>query len=384
MDGIRGELEAVPSRRERLVTWASATTLGARRSRNWQLPLLCRGTKGRPVFESDPHEWEFNAGDRQDYGGRFFKLPSLWVETGALRASWALSRGYGAAISMLPVLALETFPGKEKDAAGLDGAKGLPTANASEWTPFSYLSIRRIARLSGIDENTVLNSGFPQIEKLGWGQSFAVRCRKSANGQRRYFRLSTGAFAQKSAGFVAIHGSLPYGGIWPLLPPAAKQLYIAIGALDPVYDEEAFRESLDNDELADERIAELREREPTSIGELQRVSGLSHSTIHEAIKVLTHGLFAAKDTRRTLSLVNRGERKHHHQPTWYSREERIWKDGWGWNPDHLNRRSIAALRREQWPVLQERHREQLRKRVQKKRRAETGRKKARKKESLSW
>jgi hypothetical protein len=77
----------------------------------------------------DPKRWLFNDDDRQKYQESFWRCPVRLVADGTWAKLWRTPgtiRGGGAVTSVLPVLALHTWPEKEGATAG--------------WTGPSYLS----------------------------------------------------------------------------------------------------------------------------------------------------------------------------------------------------------------------------------------------------
>jgi hypothetical protein len=114
-----------------------------------------------------------------------------------------------------------------------------------------------------------------------------------------YYRLSTRLYPQADEPYAVVPGNVIYGGTWALLPSAAcRHLYLTIAGLDPIGDEEAYLDAIeealdgnwdrraddDDGEIADPeaRAAVIREktlaahrtRHPLSMRDLVEFSGL--------------------------------------------------------------------------------------------------------------
>jgi hypothetical protein len=272
----------------------------------------------------------------------------LWRTPGTIR-------GGGAVTSVLPVLALHTWPEKDGATAG--------------WTGWTYLSWRRIARLAGMDKDTVTTA----ITRLRADRLLEIDKRPRAKyegGYKTYYRLATALYPQGDERYAQIPGSLFYGGAWFMLPsPACRHLYVVIACLDPIADERAYLERIaektaggwgifadDEDEAIedDEKrevvikakiLAKRRTSEPQSLSDLGRHSGLQRSTVVKALQVLTTPIFGGRE----IPLILKGEAAPR-TPTWYAPDRRAWD--WYWKSDCLNSPADAERERGRlWPFL---------------------------------
>jgi hypothetical protein len=303
---------------------------------------------------ADPKRWLFNDADREKYRERFWRCPVRLVKEGLWAQLWrtpGTTRGGGAVTSVLPVLALHTWPEKEGAVSG--------------WTGPSYLSRRRIARLAGVNKETVAAA----IHRLVSEELITVtRCprAKYEGGYEIHYRLHTSLYPKGDEPYAQLPGTLFYGGIWYMLPSAAApHLYVVITCLDPIRNEEAYLEALketgsgDLDWLGDEEdneikddkereaaieakvLAKRRSSEPVSISELVRFSGLQRSTVVEALRVLTTPIYGGKPP--SIPLILKGEAPPR-TPTWYAPNRRA-RD-WYWKADFLNSPIDVSVRRD--------------------------------------
>ena len=71
-----------------------------------------------------PTVWAFNEADRQEYADRFWRFPTRLVTAGLVAKLWrepGTTRGGGTVSSLLPVLALHTWPDQSGAETGVDG-----------------------------------------------------------------------------------------------------------------------------------------------------------------------------------------------------------------------------------------------------------------------
>ena len=307
-------------------------------------------------FARPPTDWRFSDPERDKYSKRHWQCPvrlivnadgspgvwaSLWRDTGTLR-------GGGGIASVLPVLALHTWPGKT---LGAD-----PGERA--WTAWTYLSFRRIGRLAGTGKHTVgqvLRSlearGLLQLRRTpppeGWG-----------GPGRLEYRLSVSLYRQGDAEYVTLPGMLFYGGHWNLLPlPSARQLYVTLACVQPVRDEDAWvtarglePRSLD----AAVAVQEALEAHPLSLAKLATLSGMRRSTVEEALSVLLTPQFQPKPKEgepapEKLGYIASGPADHGMR--WFCVESEPQR--WFWDAEFLNKPAVAvdADRRRLWPQL---------------------------------
>ena len=308
----------------------------------------------------DPKRWLFNDADREKYRDRYWRCPVRLVKDGLWAALWRMPgtiRGGGAVTSVLPVLALHTWPEKE-------GA-------IAQWTGPSYLSQRRIARLAGVNKETVATA----IDRLVSMKVMKVEKRPRGQyegGYETHYRLHIALYPKGDEPYAQLPASLFYGGTWFMLPSAAgRHLYVVIACLDPVRNEDAYLNPLkdvgdgnldgfgdeeDNDIEDDEERqatiaaklrAKRRSSEPQSISDLVRFAGLQRSTVVEVLRVLTTPIFGSREINGvkypSIPLVRKGEAPPR-TPTWYAPDRRAWR--WHWKADVLN--SPADVEKERW------------------------------------
>lgn len=331
--------------------------------------------------KAKPQEWQFNDEDRRRYDGKFWKAPRRLVEEGLLSSLWrreGTSRGGGGATSLLPVLAVHTWPGK-KD---MDGAPAAAD-DSGRWTGWTSLSSRRTAKLAGIARDTA-TSAFRQLESAGLLQRKRVPRDPSIGGFRSYFRLAASLYPSEREPYASVPASLFYSGSWAILPTsAARHLFLVISLLDQVGDEASYLAKIRADDPAEhgpwwdyddvsrewwdrygyEEIDQLlalkflgeNARRPLSLSALQHASGLPRPTVVEALRVLTTPVFGdcAKDGTDyhypPIAMVAKGDAADR-VATWYAPDRRALR--WRWTPEFLNDRGgLSALRRKYWPWL---------------------------------
>jgi hypothetical protein len=338
----------------------------------------------------DPACWVFNEADRKRYNTRYWRCPVRLVQDGLWRDLWRANdlpyRG-GAPTSVLPVLALHTWPDHP---AAADG-----------WTAWTYLSRRRVAALAGVNKDTATRA----YRRLVSAKLMEVQRRPRApyeGGCKIYYRLAASLYPRGDELYAEIRGNLFYGGTWCLLPsPAYRHLYTVLACLDPIGDEEAYWAQIAEvaeaswDRLADEEdfefaqtkwghlideqdfevfeleddeeretairaaiLAARRARAPVSIRDLERYSGLQRSTVVEALHGLQVPLFGNRvdqktgDTYPPIALIIKG-RALPNRPTWFTPDRRAW--GWFWPSEFLNTpEQVDAARQRYWPHLAQR------------------------------
>jgi hypothetical protein len=151
---------------------------------------------------------------------------------------------------------------------------------------------------------------------------------KHEGGYKVFYRLSATLYARKGERKASLPAGLLYGGTWSMLPTAAaRHLYLSIACLDPIDDEEAYLQKIAGIDLesadAQTALEEQRARHPLSYRDLERISGLSHSTAVEAVRVLTSAIFGGYNEIETgewvppLALVDKRSRSER-EPAWYA------------------------------------------------------------------
>jgi hypothetical protein len=315
----------------------------------------------------DPKRWLFNEDDRMKYKDRYWRCPVRLVKNETWAKLWRTPgtiRGGGAITSVLPVLALHTWPEKE-------GA-------IATWTGPTYLSQRRIARLAGVNKETVAAA----IKQLVSYKLMDVKKRPRAKREGGYkidYRLNIALYPKGDEPYAQLPAAFFYGGTWFMLPSAAsRHMYVVIVCLDPIRNEDAYLDKLkeaghgDLDWLVDEEgyeieddqereavieakvLAKRRSSEPQSISDLVRFSGLQRSTVVEALRVLTTPIFVGREINGVkyppISLVLKGEAPPR-TPTWYAPNRRARDWYWHWPPGFLNSADVSEVRDLLWPFF---------------------------------
>jgi hypothetical protein len=283
-----------------------------------------------------PSIWEFNEVDRQAYARWYWRFPTRLVTAGLLAELWrepGTRRGRGVVTSLLPVLALHTWPGQSGAETG--------------WTGLTYVSRRRLATLAGINKDSVTAASH-RLRELNLMTLERRPRERHEGGYKLYYRLSTRLYPQADEPYAVVPGNLVYGGTWAMLPNAAfRHLYLTIAGLDPIGDEEAYlariAEDIDHDwdrraddddrAVADPAaraaairakiLAAQRTRNPLSIRDLVEASGLQPSTAVAALRALLVPIFGNRVDERTgrryppIALLKQGE-VHPGRATWYA------------------------------------------------------------------
>lgn len=347
----------------------------------------------RQARRPDPKEYRFNDEDRERYQKRVWQAPRSIARTerdgdeapGLWARLWRADgtvRGGGAVTSLLPVLAVHTWPGKRN----MDGANAGTEAEAG-WTAWTYLpGRRRLARLSGINKDTV-KPAVARLKALGLMQTRSVAKDRHKGGVQTFYRLSAVLYARGDEKYARFPANLFYGGTWAVLPTnAARHLYTVLACVDPIGDEDSYLAKIDADhndrgawwDLYDEdpqryepyfskeykegtAEALLRRdflgtkaRRRRSLTELQRLSGLTRGTLVEALRILTgkmHGGFTDPRDGKVhppVPLIAKGAADPR-EPTWHGPDQRALT--WYFYPEFLNDRTkLQQLRRERWPL----------------------------------
>jgi hypothetical protein len=298
-----------------------------------------------------PVEWHFSDEAWNAHRSSFWACPTSVVRLGMWATLWryeGTKRGGGTMSSILPVLALGTFPGK-RAFAEFD----LP-ANEPLWTPWQYLSYRRIARLSGIHQESI-GRALETLVESGVLQRHAVRPRFSGGPKRWFYRLTVALYATGRGTFFRFPAAMVYGGMWAYLPTrGARHLFVAIAGLDAVLDEDAYRARIEEDGEIDaedeDPVIRQRSRHPMSLGRLSTATGMTRNAVDESLRLLQTPLVASTGLGAPdLSLISSGPA----QPgtsRWFSPNMAI--AGLRWPPALLNDR--AALGRDRlarYPML---------------------------------
>jgi hypothetical protein len=301
-------------------------------------------------YANAPQVWLFNDQDREKYSGMWWSCPTRLVTDGSWAKVWReeeTRRGGGTISSVLPVLCLHTWPGKTQ------GADNSGEDAASIWTAWTHLSYRRIARLSGVNTETV-GKVFRRLAGLEWLQQRRVPPPAHYGGPlRKEYRLRRSLYSDGDGKpFIQVFGNLFYGGAWYMLPtPASRQLYVTIACLDPVLNDEAMRRHLsaDNHPDTETAITEIRMRKPLSLSALVQASGMQRSTVEAALAVLTTPLYDVGKGKANIPLVGYGPADRTGMK-WYAPDRRA--PLWFWHAEVLNDRNrVEQERRVRWPII---------------------------------
>jgi len=231
-------------------------------------------------------EFEANA-------GRFWSCPVALSKEGVLKrllGPTGSRRSRGLAASVLPVVALMTWPGK--------GNAGDMVAFDSEWTPPVQVSARYAARLAGIDKDSV-RPAIAQLEHLGLARARLVLPDNGGSERPRLaVQLSATLFhvpGDPEERFVKFPAELIYGGAWSLIStPAIRHLFLVLMCEQRILDVEGFAAALIRDGYESGRIqteiTASRRKNALPIRQLSRRSGLSPSTVQVGISALTKPL----------------------------------------------------------------------------------------------
>jgi hypothetical protein len=291
----------------------------------------------------DVHRYRFSDADRQRFEGVFWRLPRRLVTDGTWARLWRERGGGGTVSAILPVLAMH---------ARFDGD--------ARWTDWACLSARRIAALSSTTKDAP-GMIFAVLERLGFAVTRPRRRERYEGGHKREFRLSSALFPQRDELFVQVPGGLFYGGFWSLLPThASRHLLLTLAALDPVRDEKAYSEYLQEvgavqdgfgGDDADAEVLGRRRSSPLSVSDIEEASGLSRTAVFESLSVLL-----APVTQGGVELGRIIERvgddpgtPRSGRPFSYAFRSSV-LDRLQFNPDGLNSRdAVRAFRSINWP-----------------------------------
>ena len=358
----------------------------------------------------DPKRYEFTEKAREDYANTFWRMP-LHICHNHENTLVRLWTANPSTTSLLPVLAMDAFPGRKIDDLERDlGAIGkafppsdLPsvcgpgsheyttTDAAPCWTKWVCSSIRRMAALSGLSKDSVITA-LRAMERLELVQTYKGPRGAYGGGKKGYYRLSLSTFFPfDNQEFARFPAKLLQHGHWAMLPTnASRHLYLVFTVLDAVRDEDAFlaaasasREDwggnassdVDDPQTREKILERARRKAPLSTADLERKSGLRHSTVVEARDVLLSPIFheqrgVGREPGIGIAMVRTGASSAGKEIRWYAPDRRSWR--WHFHVDFLNG-SIEERERERrrnWPSLYaKRDREKLAARRRKKSRA---------------
>ncbi len=226
-----------------------------------------RAVQGRPW--NPPIQWEFNDEDRQRFSKSFWRLPHRLLEDGTWATLW---RDGGHAVpTITATLCLHYFPGKR-----------LP----------SVLSLRRLARLAGVDK-TAAGRAWNHLRDVGLLTDVGTKPH-AADGRHRTYRMNRRLYPlDKDERWGKVPAYAFYGGHIALLPTLAiRTVYLAITGTDPVRDKELLSQCVTNEgtwsdeEQAAAAVAWYRSRRPLSATKLATMTGVNRHTVVDALDLL--------------------------------------------------------------------------------------------------
>lgn len=199
--------------------------------------------------------YRFTARDLRKHAARYWKCPARLIESGQWAALWKgqSSRGSGAATSVLPVLALHTFPN--------------PHQPEAKWTPRFRLTYRRLSALAGVNKSTI-RPVFDRLVGLHYARLATRRIphpnpEEESTRTQVSFRLSHDCYPAEGEAYTVLRASLFYSGLWASLPAAARNVWLVLRCQGHWWPASA-------SELAD----------------LGAIAGLSRATLTKALAVL--------------------------------------------------------------------------------------------------
>ena len=209
---------------------------------------------------------------------RFYAMPKRLVHDGTTARLWTdgSSRSHPTASSILPVLALASWPENPAD----------------EWSKWGFLGHRRIAGLAGVNKASV-RAALAHLEAIKLAKTRKVAPDPREGGPLRLeFCLHRSLFRAGNEPFFKLPASFIHGGVWSVLPfHGARHLLLVLGCLDAVHDEAALHSTIvagcyDSDEEADERLERINAGAGVSYAGLCRYSGMSASGVIDALAAL--------------------------------------------------------------------------------------------------
>lgn len=295
-----------------------------------------------------PVEYVFTEIDCKKFSGRHYRFPCRLVTDGTWANLWQPSgkKGGGSIASMLPVIALNAYPGAPSIAP-----PELPGPDSS-FTPWASLGIRRLAKLSGLSEKTAA-SGMKALARVGLAEVRTIPCHEAAGGRKTWYRLSVKLFPGPGEEFSMISGRMVYSGNWAFLPTAAaRHLYLTLAALDPVHKEESLVVSMEGElgitepEEHAEKLSGIRERKAVSWSALVGLAGFGRRTLAETLRILTAPVFDDSIPLVKVGGFASGKR-------WYAIDNAKRPEPWAFTLDYTNgtKPELAARRRKAWPTL---------------------------------
>ena len=291
-----------------------------------------RSTVPRLPASNEMHKYRWTNRDRRTWRRRFWRCPLTTPLFGLIRSGHLAEPKCRAIASVLPVLAISTWP-----------------VGTGQWTRRATLSLGRIAALSGTSISTVR-----QVVRF-LKKSNALKSELVSQGPGKWkvfsYRLHVPTcYAAKNDEFLRVRSELFYGGWWAFIPThSMRQLYLTIAALDPIRDERSYKKTLkqkasgESETLLDYRalITQRRDDERYSLRALVQVTGLSKPTVVKGVRLLRRRVQADNIAFRYLKSGWRDTKG----VRWYA-PRRLNK--WPLSIDFLNDLNFLRLRRREW------------------------------------
>jgi hypothetical protein len=231
-----------------------------------------------------------------------------------------------SASSVLPVLALGTWPGRREDALAREEIPPPSGTTAAQWTTWAECGHAWIAERAGLSRKTV-GVALHALEALGLVQLHQGPLPTAGAKGRSltYYRLRVDVlYPRAGEPFTRVPEALITSGAWAALPSnAARHLFLVLACCDPVRSEEGLAAAMDrapDDDAVALACDRARRKHLLTYSRLEHVSGLRASTLQEARRVLLAPLAPPGEALIATSEVDPG--------AWYA----------------PNRRALAALR----------------------------------------
>lgn len=291
-----------------------------------------RSTLPRVPASNEMKKYRWSNRDRRTWKRRFWRCPATRPLFELIRSGHSGETKCRAIASVLPVLAVSTWP-----------------VGTAEWSRRATLSLVRIAALSGTSITTVRQViNYLKKTKI-------LRSELISQGPSKWrvfsYRLHVPTcYAAKGDEFVRIRAELFYGGWWAFMPThSMRQLYLTIAGLDPIRDERAYRKALDRQAPDEPKVSldyraiirQRRDDERYSLQALAEITGLSKPTVVKGVRLLRRRFRAGDTTFRYLKFGWRDTKG----VRWYA-PRRLNK--WSLPIAFLNDPNFLKLRRHEW------------------------------------
>ena len=292
-----------------------------------------RSMLSRAPASNDIRKYRWTNRDRRTWKRRFWRCPLTMPLFDLIRSGHSAEPKCRAIASVLPVLAVSTWP-----------------VGTAEWTRRATLSLVRIAALSGTSITTV-RQVIKFLKKTKTLQSELISQGPSSWKVFSYRLHVPTCYAAKGEEFVRISAELFYGGWWAYMPThSMRQLYLTIAALDPIRDELAYtRALLDRKTPGKTKVSldyralirQRRDDERYPLRALVRITGLSKPTVVKGVRLLRRRFSADNKSFRYLKSGWRDTKG----VRWYA-PRRLNK--WSLSVAFLNDPHFLKLRRHEW------------------------------------